>query len=512
MSLMGLDIGTTGAKASVFDEKGRSLASAYREYPLLDPRPGWLELDPREVWRNVREAVAEAAAGAPEDPVEALAITTLGEAAVPVDRNGNILDNSILGFDNRTADMFEEWLEGQDPVEIMRITGHPPSQMYTIAKLMWVKENRPDLYDRMDGFLTFGDFAHLMMGLEPRIDYSMAARTMAFDIHRKEFSRTICESAGVRCDVFSTSVPTGTPVGELSKRAAEEVGLPPGCLVVAGSHDQPAGALGSGVTRAGVAMDATGTVECFAVAMAEPVVNEHMLRNNLACYPHAAADRYISLAFNFTGGSLFRWMRDNFGRAEIAEGDRTDRDAYDLLVEQMSDEPTDLFVVPHFTMSGTPHMDPDPVGAVIGLTLSTSRAEVLRAALEGVSYEMKLNISLLEEAGVTVDEFRAVGGGARSDFWLQLKADMFNRPVVRLEVSEGASLGMAIAAGVGAGIYDNAAQAADELISTGRVFHPDPGRAACYDGMLEAYRELYPTLRRWEEDTGYREDASAEEE
>ncbi len=508
MSLMGLDIGTTGTKATVFDEGGRALAAAYREYPMLHPRPGWLELDPRRVWQKVEQAVAEAAAGVSTDPVEALAISTLGEAAVPVDGQGKILDNSILGFDNRAAHLFERWLGGQDPAEIMRISGHPPSQMYTLAKLMWIREHRPELYDAMDRFVCFGDFAHLMMGLEPRIDYSMAARTLAFDIHREKFSERLCASAGVRRDVFSAPVPTGTVVGELGRTAAGKLRLPPGCLVVAGSHDQPAGALGTGVTRPGVSMDATGTVECFAVAIAEPVVNEHMLRNNLACYPHAAPGRYISLAFNFTGGALFRWVRDSFARAERAATERSGEDVYDLLVEQMSEEPTDLFVVPHFTMSGTPHMDPDPVGAVIGLTLSTTRSEVLRAVLEGISYEMKLNVSLLQKAGVTVGEFRAVGGGARSDFWLQLKADMFNRPVVRLQVAEGASLGMAIAAGVGAGVYESAVEAAEGLISTGDVFTPDPERAAYYEGMLAAYRELYPALCRWKQSVGYRGDTS----
>ncbi|MGD2175891.1 MAG: FGGY-family carbohydrate kinase, partial [Candidatus Brocadiaceae bacterium] len=286
-----------------------------------------------------------------------------------------------------------------------------------------------------------------------------------------------------------------------------ELGLPAGCLVVAGSHDQPAGALGSGVIQPGVAMDATGTVECFAVAMQEPVVNETMLENNLACYPHAAPSLYVSLAFNFTGGSLFRWVRDNLARGELERARQSGRDPYDLLTEQMCDEPTDLFVLPHFTMTGTPHMDANPVGAMVGLSLSTTRGQVLRAVLEGISYEMKLNADILQRAGVEVNEFRAIGGGAKSDFWLQLKADMFNRPVVRLEVAEAASLGMAIAAGVAAGIYESAEGAAEELIVPQATFTPDPGRAGYYEEMLAAYRELYPVLKAWQRDTGYRHNA-----
>jgi len=498
MSLMGLDIGTTGTKATVFSLGGRMLSSAYREYPLLHPRTGWIELDPQQVWRRVTEAVSEAASDCTKDPVQALAISTLGEAAVPVAADGSVLANSIIGFDNRATALFDEWIADQDPARIMEITGQPPSQMFTLVKLMWIKENLPDLYGRMHRYLCFGDFAHLKMGLEPRIDYSMAARTLAFDIHSKRYSEEMCERAGVSPELFSEAVPTGIVVGELGRRAASQLSLPDGCIVCAGSHDQPAGALGSGVTEPGIAMDATGTVECFALAMDSPVVNRTMLQNNLACYPHAAPGLYISLAFNFTGGSLFRWIRDTFAQAEKAEAERRGVDVYQVLTEGMSDEPTDIFFLPHFTMAGTPYMDPRPVGAILGLTLSTTRAEFLRAALEGISYELKLNLDVLTEAGVTVREFRAIGGGAKSDFWLQLKADMYNRPVVRLQVAEAAALGMAIAAGVGTGAYESASEAAKRLVTTERVFHPDQRKAAIYDEKLRQYRQIYPALKGWQ--------------
>lgn len=503
MSLMGLDVGTTGTKAVVFTDGGDIITSAYREYPLIHPQAGWMEVDPNQVWQMVTEAVGEAAGAAAADPVQALAISSMGEAAVPVAADGRVLDNSIITFDNRAADLFARWVAERDRAAVMRICGQPPSQMHTLAKLMWLKENKPQVFAHAARFVCFGDFVHLKAGLEPRIDYSMAARTMAFDIHKKQWSPEICEWAGLDPGRFSTAVPTGTVVGELGTAGAETLGLPAGCLVVAGSHDQPAGALGSGVTRSGAAMDATGTVACFAVAMAEPVVNEVMLDNNLACYPHAAEGLYVALAFNFTGGSLFRWVRDNLGEAETARAQAEGRDPYELLTEEMADAPTAIFVLPHFTMTGTPHMDAHPLGAILGLDLGTTRGQLLRAVLEGICYEMKLNSELLHEAGAEVEEFRAIGGGAKSDFWLQLKADMYNRPVVRLEVAEAASLGMAIAAGVGAGVYEGAAQAAEELVTTREVFEPDAKRADYYAARLAQYRELYPTLKKWQLSTGF---------
>ena len=504
MSLMGLDIGTTGTKAICFDEQGTILAAAYREYPLVQPRTGWMELDPEQVWSLVKEAVAEAAGKVSADPVRAVATSVLGEAAVPVDANGNVLDNSILGFDNRASELFDRWIADLDRAEIMRTTGQPPSQMTTLAKLMWLKQHEPDLFRRMARYVCFGDFALLKMGLEPRIDYSMASRTMAFDIHEMKYSEKLCAWADLDPGLFSPAVATGTVVGELGGGAAAELGLPAGCLIVAGSHDQPAGALGCGVTEPRVAMDATGTVECFAVAMDEPVVNETMLENNLACYPAAAPGLYVALSFNFTGGSLLRWVRDTFARAEQEEAEASGADVYDLLTRQMSEKPTDLFVLPHFMMTGTPHMDTSPVGAAVGLNLGTSRGEFLRAVLEGISYEMKLNLDLLLEAGAQVDEFRAVGGAAKNDFWLQLKADMFNRPVVKLAVAEAASLGMAITAGVAAGIYPSASEVVSDLVTPEATFTPDPGNAAYYEEKLAQYREIYPALKQWQNATGFR--------
>lgn len=502
VSLMGLDIGTTGTKANVFNEYGRLMATAYREYSLEHPQPGWIELDPDEVWENVKEAVKEATDKAADDPVKALAISVLGEAAVPVDIRGMTLDNSIIGFDNRAADIFQYWLKNADPAEIMKITGQPPSQMFTLAKLMWIQEKQPELFSRMEKYLTFGEYAQWKMGLNPRISYSMAARTMAFDIYEKRYSEKICSSADINSNLFGEAAASGEVVGMLRGKIAGELGVAERCVVCVGSHDQPAGALGSGVIEPGIAMDATGTVECFAVAMEEPVVNQTMLNNNLACYPHAYPDMYISLAYNFTGGALLKWVRDKLAHTEHEDAISRGVDVYDVIVEEMSENPTDIFVQPHFTMAGTPYMDPDPVGAIVGIDLSTTRAELFRSVLEGISYEMKLNLKVLEEAGVEVEAFRAIGGGAKSDFWLQLKADIYNRPVVRMEVDEAASLGMAICAGVGAGIYGSFDEAIEEVVIEKETFTPDPVNAAFYNKMLERYEEIYPALKKWQKAIG----------
>ncbi len=494
MSLMGLDIGTTGTKAIVFSRDGKILAAAYREYPLHSPQAGWLEINPNQVWGSVVEAVAEAARKTRE-PVTAVAVSCLGEAATPLDANGNILHNSILGFDSRAKDLACRWIARNDPMQVMRITGQPPSQMFTIFKIMWLKKHMPQVVKKAWKFLTYEDFAIYKMTGAPTVDYSMACRTMAFDVKAERWSGKICDEAGVDVSLFPDAKPSGTIVGEINGKMSGVLGLPKGCKVVTGGHDQPAGALGAGIVKERVAIDATGTVECFAPAFSKPVMNQTMLRNNFCCYFHVAPKLYVTLAFNFTGGSLLRWFRDTLGGEEKIEARKRGVDVYDVLLEKMSDKPTDLFVLPHFTMTGTPYMDPSPTGAIVGLNLASSKAEMIKAVLEGISYEMKLNIELLEEAGIVVDELRAIGGGAKSEKWLQLKADMFNKRIVRLKTTEAACQGMAIAAGVATGVYTSFADAVKLLVKPDRTFVPNKRNASIYEEKLATYRRIYPALK-----------------
>jgi len=242
-------------------------------------------------------------------------------------------------------------------------------------------------------------------------------------------------------------------------------------------------------------MDATGTVECITPSFGRPVLNKTMLRNNFCCYHHVAPGLYVTLAFNFTGGSILKWVRDNFAEEEKREAKKKGVDVYDILIGRMPDGPTDLFVVPHFTSTGTPYMDPDPTGAIVGLDLTTTKEQIVKAVLEGITYEMKLNLTLLRKAGIDVNEIRAIGGGAKSEKWLQLKADMFNTKVVRLSVTEAACLGVALSAGVAIGEFRSLPDAVRGIVKPEKVFHPRPKVAKVYDEKAETYDKLYPALK-----------------
>jgi xylulokinase len=494
MSLLGIDLGTTGCKAVAFNLEGAVVASAYREYPLHFPKPGWIELDSNRVLRSAREVIREVAARTRKDPIRALAVAAQGEAVTPVGKDGAYLHPAIVTFDARTAPLVPWWEKQVSRRRLFEISGMPLHGMYTASKIVWWKKHRPDVFRKARYFLCYEDLFFHALGLVPAIDQSLAARTMLYDMDRGSWSPEILRIAGLEPDRLALVYPSGTQVGELGKRAAREFGLPEGLPVATGGHDQPCGALGAGVVQPNVGMYATGTVECITPALGKRLRHPELLKNNIACYPHVVDGLYVALTFNFTGGSLLRWYRDTWGGLEKERARRSGEDVYDLIVREASPEPTSLFVLPHFTSTGTPHFDTESKGVIAGLRLSTKKGEIVRAILEGVTYEMALNADVLRQCGTPIASFRATGGGAKSPFWMQLKADLLGKPVHAMRVSEAVCLGAAILAGTATGAYREAREAALGLSRIERTYRPDPRRSRVYRERFQLYRELYPTL------------------
>lgn len=494
MSLLGIDVGTTGCKVISFREDGELLAQAYREYPLIHLQPGWSELDGNVVWEKVSDGIREVASQTDTDPIEAISVASQGEAVTPVWGNCDVLANAITTFDSRTSGICDEILQNTTPLEVMQITGMPPSDIHTLAKLVWIKRNQPDLYKEVWKFLGFEDFINFRLGVQPVVDYSLAARTMAFDIINKTWSDRMLDLADIDVSLLPDTAQSGTIIGEIGKKVSTELGLPSGVVVVAGGHDQPCGALGAGIIRGGEVMDATGTVECIAPAFGKPVINQQMIDGNFSCYPHVVEGLYVTLGFVSSGGVVLRWFRDTFAETEIAQATAENRDVYDILLEDMPDSPGTAMLLPHFTGSGTPHLDLESKGAIVGLTLSTSKGELVKAILEGISYEIKQNLTMLQDAGVEINEVRAIGGGAKSDKWLQLKADMFGKKVIALDISEGVCLGTAILAGTAIGKYSSIEEAVDLLVKPKETYYPRAEIAQEYDEKLKVYEQIYPAL------------------
>ena len=302
-------------------------------------------------------------------------------------------------------------------------------------------------------------------------------------------------------------------VGALDKILARQIGISGEILLVSGGHDQACAALGSGVIRPGLAMVSTGTAEVVEVAMASPVLNESLRQGGISIYRHVVPGLYLAMTLNHSGGLTLRWFRDTLCRDKCLEssplsvpGSQLEadnrqlttencRDAYDLILAEAPAGPTDLMVLPHFSGAGTPLIDVRSRGAILGMTFATTQAEIAKALLEGLTYELRTNLELLRDARIRLDELHAVGGGARSQMWLQMKADICQ---VRLRVprmTEAACLGAAILAAVGARICPDIASCVGRAVHFDRTMEPEPGRASQYDRRYRLYRKLYPALR-----------------
>lgn len=496
VSLLGLDIGTTGCKAIVFNEDGETLGLGYKEYPMNVPRPGWMELDPEILFQGVVEAVRQAVKASDLDhQILSMSVATMGEVAFPVDSGGRAIYPGILHFDSRGIEEADWWDREVGQERIFQITGMPKHQMYTANKLLWLKKHRPETFQEAAHFLLVQAYVYHRLGLPPVVDYSSASRTMLFDVVQARWSEELFACCGFDLATFPEVVPSGTTIGTLSPESAHLLSLPTGIKVAAGGHDQPCAALGTGVVEPNMAVDSTGTVECITVIFDRPVLNQQMLSANMPCYRHVDTDYYVTPLFSLTGGSILRWFRDHFSRVEVEAARRDDRNAYDLILEGMSPVPSRLLVLPHFVGSGTPALDSRSKGAILGLSLETDRPELIRALLEGVTMEMNLNLHLLERAGIEVRELRAVGGAAQSESWLQLKANIFGLPILAMNVSEATCLGAAILAGRAAELYPSLKAGAQQIARVRQTFQPDLEQHATYKEKFKIYQRLYPTLK-----------------
>lgn len=495
MSLLGLDIGTTGCKAIVFREDGAIIGAASREYGILTPRPGWAEQDAEMVWRLAWGALCEAVALAPGDPPVALALSCQGEAVAPVDVNNRPLRPMLLGMDTRTVAQ-NEWLaETLGREWLFERTGMPVHTINTLPKLLWLREQEPETFRRAERFLLYEDFLLARLTGEPVISHCLASRTQIYELRAGHWDGGIL----ARCDLdlakLAPLAPLSVqPVGRLRAELAAELGVNAPIRVAAGGHDQACAALGSGTVMPGTAMVSTGSAEVIEVALSEPSLAPELGAGGISIYRHVAPGLFLAMTLNQSGGLVLRWFRDQLGKWEQVEAQRRGVDAYDLLLADAPAGPTALLMLPHLSGSGTPLLDTASRGVLAGLSFATTSGEIAKAILEGLCYELRANTDLLQAAGIEVAVLHAVGGGARSPRWLQLKADICGMPLRVPRVTEAACLGAALLAGTAVGVYSNLAEAVATAVRYERDVTPEPLSRARYEERYQLYRELYPRL------------------
>jgi xylulokinase len=497
MSLLGIDAGTTGCKAAVFTVDGRLLASAYEEYDIQHPRPGWAELDAQNVWEKVKRLIQQVAAATDHsDPITALSVSSLGEAVIPVSEDGLPLASSILNFDIRGEEYVEKLAQSIPASRLYEINGNTVGNHYSLTKLMWIKEHQPDLYERAWQFLHWSGFISLSLGAIPTVDFSLANRTLLFDIGRQEWSSELLEWAGLDRYHIPNPVPSGTHIGQVNPNLAEELGLPKRVAIISGAHDQCANATGCGVINEGQAVYGMGTFICITPVFKQRRDPDLMIARGINTEHHAVPGGYVCFIYN-QGGSLIKWFRNTFAAAEHSAAYQIREDVYDRLFAEIPVDPTNIYVLPHFTLTGPPSFIGDSCGVIVGLKLETTRGEILKGIIESTAYYLKECVDSLPPTGIAINDFRAVGGGSKSDAWIQVCANIFGRPFVRPRVTEAGALGAAIIAGAGCGEFSSISEGVNAMVKIERTFEPDLHQQEIYKSHYESYRQIWPLMANY---------------
>ncbi len=485
--LLGLDVGTSGTKAMLFDTTAGAIARTHQSYALHHPAPGFFELDPEEVWAAVASCLWRIGREYGTKPIRALALSVQGEAVIPIGKEGRPLARSPVSADTRGVAYADRLSKRLDPLRIAQITGQPLSSLSSLTKIMWWHEHCPDLYERTRKFYCYGEFILSRLGVEPIIDESMASRTMAYDIHQKLWSQELLYHAELESSRLAPVVPSGTVVGKMSDATARNLGLAPGIDIVVGGHDQACAALGAGVVDSQMALYSIGTTEVIAAVIENP--SNSLPEKNVPCYPHVVTGKHLALIGSQTGGRLLEWFRQTFVRVADSKV-RPAATPIEGLIELIDDQPGDLILLPYFAGSGSVRNDPAAKGALIGLTFETRLEEIVKALLEGITYEQAAGLSHVPEIDRQVKMFRCGGGGSRSPAWLRIKANILGRPIETLKVEDAACLGAALLAGCGIGIFDSPQTAVATIIRTGQRFEPDQKKHRHYREKLELYGRL----------------------
>ncbi len=493
MSLLGLDIGTSVCKGAAYSLDGKTLATASCEYPTLHPQPGWAELDSRQVWSRIKEVIAEIAAKTSKDPIRAISMSTMGEAMTPVSQERKILGNSILFMDTRGTEYADQLQERIGQERFYRINPNILGHQYSLPKLKWIQEHQPGLYQETYKFLLWADFVAFMLGCDPVTSYSHANRTLLFDIHKEAWSDELLSLMGIDEHLLPTLAASGTIAGTISNAIADELHLSRHVQVVVGGHDQCCNSLGAGIYEAGKAVCGIGTVECITPTYDHIPDSSQMLQAGLNVEHHVLPGLYVSFIYN-QAGTLVKWFRNTFAAAD-QKSLESGKDIYDLLSQEMPLEPTSLLTLPYFEPTGTPHFIAEASGVILGLKTRTTRGDILKSIMECTTLYFMESLLTLKKLGIDTSEFLATGGGAKSDDWLQIKADIFGVPFVRPKVIEAGTLGAAILAGIATGAFKNAQEAIACFVTQEKRFEPNFQRHAIYQEKYQKYIQLYPALK-----------------
>ncbi len=495
--LIGIDVGTTGAKTILIDEQGNLVASSLEEYPLHTPRPKWAEQDPADWWRATVDSIKNvlAQSSVKPDDVKGLGLSGQMHGLVLIGKDHSVLRPAILWCDVRTTEQCRYITEKVGKDLLVRSTCNPALEGFTAPKVIWVRDNEPEVYEKAFKMMLPKDYVRFLLTGEIASEVSDAAGTILFDVRNREWSREVLSKLEISPDLMPPCYESIDVCGRITSEVAEMTGLKPGTPVVGGGADNACTAVGNGIVVTGKTSASIGTSGTMLTPTDTPEVDPDLRAHTFChCVPH----KWYIMGVMLSAGGAFRWFRDTLGDREVQQAEEKGVDPYEILTEEASKvEPgcEGLVFLPYLIGERTPHGDANAKGVFFGLTLRHKKEHIVRSVMEGVTFGMRDSLEIIRGLGLDVGQITATGGGARSALWRQMQADIYGAEVVTINIAEGPAFGAAILAGVGAEVYDSIQEATSQIVKVTSKTQPIKDNVKVYEEYYQIYRSLYPALK-----------------
>lgn len=493
--LLGIDIGTSACKAAAFDPKGNVLSQVNVPYSVLYPHPGWAEQDPEAWWSSVCLAIRQVMEKGNIEPQHIAGIGIDGQSwsAIAVDHQGKVLCNTPIWMDTRADKICSQLNASMGEDRIFEVSGNPLSPSYTLPKVLWYRQELPQVYEKAEKILQSNSFLAFRLTGVMTQDPSQGYGWACYNMRQGTWDRELCREMGIRDSLLPEIVPCSQVIGGVTAEASQATGLLPGTPVVAGGLDAACGTLGAGVLHPGETQEQGGQAGGMSIC-----IDEYAADKRLILSPHVVPGLWLLQGGTVGGGGVLNWFEREFGTAERLEAEKTGRSSFAEIDREASRVPAGsegLVFLPYMAGERSPIWDVNAKGVYYGIDFSKTRAHFSRACMEGVAYSLRHNLETAKEAGAQAQTLRAMGGAANSSLWTQIKADVTGRKIQVPASDTATALGAALLAGVGTGIYPDFEAAVSQTVQVKREYLPDPQKQAVYDSGYETYLSIYDHLK-----------------
>jgi sugar (pentulose or hexulose) kinase len=494
-----IDVGTSGVKIAIFDDSCNHVFFTIEEYNLIYPKVDYVEINPEEYYKAVKNGLMKFTLEGKfkVEEIKFVSICSQAETFILLDKNNALLMNAIVWLDNR-AIKESEIIAGEFG---RKVTYHITGQQdivptWSACKLLWLKNNKPEIYKKINKILFVQDFLIYKLTGKFFTDFSILPSSLLFDIVNLKWWEEMLIYLNISHNQLARPVASGEIVGNVSSLAIHDLGINKDAVLITGAQDHMAGLIGSGNISEGMVSETTGTALALCTTINKPLYDKNM---NIPVYIHSIKGKYVLLPWSHNSGIILRWFRDSFFNESTGSYNNLKTVSFNILDEmakQVNPGSEGLLLLPFFSGAGSPELDPKAKGVFYGIDFLHQKKHFVRSILESIAYVLKGNIMALEELGLNISEIRSLGGGSKSDLWCQIKADVLNKNVVKLEYEEVSSLGLAILSGIAVGKFKNLMSTVKEHVKVKRIFYPEEKNIQIYKDLYIKYKNLYKSLKK----------------